>query len=374
MNRRTIHLVYAPGNHICAPFSITNEVAARLREHYEVIIHDFEGSDTILPKPGDVLLGHPHPKPGKTFANSFWQSGWSKRIPLIPFSFGLPSFQADFDGYLDPLVEHADCFLAICGTYWSQTLKESVFSHWESKYIQVDLAVRRDHYPVIKDRFNPAGSRRFVYIGTARDYKGTNFLAKLARHNRNLDIGWIGLAPAKYKNIQLHGQMDFAEPAAKELLKSYDFLLTCGRSDANPTTILEAAAWGMIPVCTPQSGYWHEDWFANIPLDDVKGASKILQALNVADQSKLMQMQQSGIAALDRHYNWDRFANQVIEAIESPAKPTLPPEEWQAARKKNQDRLRWFRVRRALQAKLVAIKYFYESAVYKIKLELGLPR
>jgi hypothetical protein len=40
MNRRTVHYVYVPGNHIRQPFSITNEVAARLREHYEVVIYD----------------------------------------------------------------------------------------------------------------------------------------------------------------------------------------------------------------------------------------------------------------------------------------------------------------------------------------------
>ena len=55
-------------------------------------------------------------------------------------------------------------------------------------------------------------------------------------------------------------------------------MITLGSADANPTTILEAMAWGLIPVCSVQSGYEGFSSIRNISIDCIvtKNAKKMI--------------------------------------------------------------------------------------------------
>ena len=59
-----IHFIYPfDAARFAAPWSIGNEVAAGLRAHGRVVQqYDWQDRSTIIPSPGDVLLGHPHPR------------------------------------------------------------------------------------------------------------------------------------------------------------------------------------------------------------------------------------------------------------------------------------------------------------------------
>ena len=307
----TVHFIYVKGDLISTPFAITNEVSRRLREHYDVVVYDWLDRSTITPQEGDILLGHPHPSPGTIFRNSFAKDGWSKRILLCPFAHALPKYVA----WLDQLVCECDRYLAICGRYWSDTVEQSICSHWAPRIEQVDLAVNREHFPFVKHRFSPAGKRRFLNIGSIADCKGTDVLEALAAKNPECEFGWIGGGRLSGSVIRTLGPQDFSTPEARELVAAYDFLIHCGRSDANPTTILEAAAWGLIPVCTPQSGYYGEPWIRNIPLNDLEKATEIIRELNAAPEDELVKLQAEGQSALSEHYYWDRFTEQVLRAL-----------------------------------------------------------
>ena len=103
-------------------------------------------------------------------------------------------------------------------------------------------------------------------------------------------------------------------------------MVTVGKADANPTTILESMSWGLLPVCTPQSGYAGIPSITNIALDDPDEAAAVLARLNSVPQERLLAMQAANWRLIDEHFNWDRFADQVIGAIESTASPPLDPE------------------------------------------------
>jgi glycogen synthase len=122
------------------------------------------------------------------------------------------------------------------------------------------------------------------------------------------------------------GQVDFGSKAGRDLIAGFDFMLTVGRADANPTTILEAMAWGLVPICTPTSGYRGIPSIPNVPLDDAAGAAAIVRGLLDTHESELVAMQAENWQMLDEHYTWDRFAAQVIAAIESNDSPALLPE------------------------------------------------
>ena len=318
----TIHFIYVKGDSIGTPFAITNELSARLSQKYPIIVYDWQEKTTIYPAPGDILLGHPHPIANTIYRRSFRQQGWSKRILLCPFAHAIPEYIA----FLDETVCEANCYLAICGEYWTDTIKDSIVSHWLNSIRRIDLAVRSDHFPFMKTSFNPPGQRLFVTVGRLGENKGSDYLACLARSAPDLSFSWIGGDKFTSSEVQGLGAFDFRERRALDILAKHDFIIQCGRSDANPTTLLEGASLGLIPVCTPQSGYYNTPWIINIPLDNIDKAIEILRGLNSAPECHLIDLQFKARADLENHFNWDRFAEQVIATIECPnAKGKIVP-------------------------------------------------
>jgi glycosyltransferase involved in cell wall biosynthesis len=359
---RTVHLVYVKGNGRHTPVAITNELARRLQAHYRVEVHDWASAEIIRPSAGDVLIGHPHPLAETVFRRSFSMPGWGKRLVMLPFRHG--PWLSEI-GWWDPLICRADWFLAICAPYWTDTMSRSWTSHWSYKTVQVDLAVDQDHFPFIKHQFNPPGRRKFLFIGSAFKHKGFEYLLEIVHANPQFDFGWIGWGDHTIEcpGMARYGKRDFSVPENLELVKSYDFMLTCGRSDANPTSILEAASWGLVPVCTPQSGYYNQNWIVNIPLDDVDGASTILRNLNAIPEGELREFQVRGRKALSKHYTWDRFAAQVRDCIEKPSPGVPSGVKWKVINGRNRNVLLLYGV----MARLTPIKVIIQQFVHFLR-------
>jgi hypothetical protein len=317
-----VHLVYPHLPRVSAPDSIGYQLGQRLEQHYSVKYYNFDEIRVIKPAPGDVLLGHPHPSPWTCFRRSLAQPGWRRRLSLAPYHHG-DDVQVAFE---DAIISGCDLHLAITGNFWFSSIETSAFAHWRPKMIHVDMAVDRRDFPALNRQFNPPGQRRFVYIGHSGWTKNTDYLSTIARAMPETPIDWIGRPLRAVPNVQSLGLKDFSTAEGRQVIAQYDFMITVGRADANPTTVLEAMAWGLIPVCTPQSGYVDRPGIVNVPLDNVPGAVNILRRLQNAPDSDLRAMQMANWQALDTHFNWDRFAGQVIDAIESEARPPLGPE------------------------------------------------
>ena len=309
----TVHLVYPHGERISAPDSIGRELGRRLERRYRVRYYDWDVPGVIKPERGDVLLGHPHPNRRTIFRQSVRQPGWRRRLMLAPFNHGDLQQVAFEDG----VVPHCDRFLAITGAYWFRTLPGSRCSHWLPRMTHIDLAVDRADYKPLRTRFSPIGSRRVVYLGSSVWFKNTPYLPEIADLLPGTDFGWIGGGPLSIRGFTPLGVLDFTTPEGRSSVAQYDIMLTVGTADANPTTILEAMAWGLIPVCTPQSGYERTPSLPNVPLADARAAADVVRGLLQASESELLAMQAANWKLLDEHYNWDRFAAQVIDAIEA---------------------------------------------------------
>jgi len=211
--------------------------------------------------------------------------------------------------------------------------------HFAPKVVHMDLAVNTAHFPRIKKSFNPPGRRKFVYIGARGHYKNIPYLNQVAGLMQGTDFGWFGPAKPKYQHLRPLGSVDFSLPEAQVAAAEFDFLITVGWADANPTTILEAMSWGLIPVCTRQSGYEGIKGIFNVPLNDPRGAVEVLKQMQSVEDGRLMELQRSNWDLLASYYNWDRFAGQVIDAIESDASPALKP-----CRMTDALTLAWFRI------------------------------
>jgi len=190
--------------------------------------------------------------------------------------------------------------------------------------VHLDMAVDRRDFPIVKNEFNEPGRRRLIYIGHDLWFKNTRYLSRIAGAMAETTISWLGGgARSSIPGLNPLGYLDFSHETAKRIIAEHDFMITVGKADCNPTTILEAMAWGLIPVCTPQSGYIGYPGITNVPLDDVTGAVRVLRDLQEWPDERLKEMQMVNWEALDRHFNWDRFAGQIREAIESKDSPRL---------------------------------------------------
>jgi len=91
-------------------------------------------------------------------------------------------------------------------------------------------------------------------------------------------------------------------------------MLTVGSADANPTTILEAMAWGLIPICTPTSGYMGIPSIPNVPVGNAATAAATVRRLLHVDESELVAMQTE---------NGD-CSRSTIRGIDSPVRLSRP--------------------------------------------------
>jgi glycosyltransferase involved in cell wall biosynthesis len=316
---RTVHFIYPHGPAISCPDAIGRHVAARLSERFAIRQYDWDDVRRIEPRAGDVLLGHPHPARGTIFRRSMRRQGWARIIAFSPFNHDLAQV-----GFLDPVVRRCDVFLAITGAYWFERPAPLV-AHWRPRMVHVDLAVDRQEFPQIKHRFAPPGARRVVYIGNATKPKNIGYLSEIARALPDTEFAWVG-SSRDAPPLNRLGSLDFGTDSARELISGYDFMLTVGRADANPATVLESMAWGLVPVCTPQSGYVGLPGVPNVPLDDLATAVAVLRDLQAQPVRHLQALQEKNFAALDQHFNWDRVADQVISAIEGDVSTDIGPD------------------------------------------------
>lgn len=317
---KTVHLIYPHGQRISCPDAIGRNLGLHLEKSYRVKYYSLESPETIYPGQDDILVGHAIPSPYSIFRRSLHQPGWSRVILITPFAHG----EARYYAFVDRFIAQCDLYLAITGNYWFQSVKESAFAHWLPKMVHLDLAVDRQDFPNLKQNFNPPGKRSFVYIGIYKPYKNLGYLSHISGRLPDMTFDWIGIGRS-YPNLKPLGSLDFSIPEAKEVVRKYDFMITVGNSDPNPTTILEAMSWGLIPVCTEQSGYTGFPGIINIPLDDLDKAINILRFLQECPESKLKELQQLNWQALENHFNWGRFTRQVQDAIECESSPCLLP-------------------------------------------------
>jgi hypothetical protein len=312
----TVHLVYPNGPQISCPHAIGRHLTARLSTRYQMRNYDYESPEAIEPRPGDVLIGHAHPRAKTVFRLSASRPGWRRKLLMAPFNHG-DMMQV---GFIDRVMGEVDLFLAITGAYWFASIEKSATAHWRPKMIHLDLAVDRNEFPRLRTGFNPPGERRFLYIGHRKWYKNIPYLSRIAFATKN-PISWIGPGKRAIPGLAKIGRQDFSTPEGRAAVAGHDFMITVGKADANPTTIVEAMGWGLIPVCTRESGYVNEPGIANVPLNDVREAVTVMDRLQAVPESELIAMRAANDRRIAEHYNWDRFALQAVDAIESDSSP-----------------------------------------------------
>ncbi len=189
--------------------------------------------------------------------------------------------------------------------------------------VRMDMAVNGDVYPFVRKSFNKQGQRQFAYMGSDRPEKGLYLLAEVFRRcNYQLHTyGNIAYAPlVRLPNVHHHGFATTVPLFGSQLCQRCDAFLNTSISDANPTTLLEASAWGLPAACTPQSGYYGDqrchDLFWGLNPADPEGIVNLLHHINSLSEDELMALTRHRRQVVEKHYSWKKFLNTIGETLD----------------------------------------------------------
>jgi hypothetical protein len=315
---RRVHLIYPMGQSIGCPDAIGRNLASHLGRQFEVQGHRWDRLGSLTPDAGAALLGHPHPNPFSLFRRSASRPGWGRVLMICPFNGDLRQV-----AWLDPVLALSDAYLAITGSFWMRAARREPFRAWLPRMRQLDLAVDRRDFPRVKRRFAGKGKRSFLFVGHSGWPKNTSYLSRLALAMPEWRFSWAGSGSEPVPGLRALGSLDFTKKESLAIVAEHDFMITLGTADANPATILEAMAWGLIPVCSPQSGYDSERGVINLPLNDLEKGLAVLRRLQQLPESRLKSLVRHNDLRLKSHFHWRRFAGDVAKAILDPA-PAAP--------------------------------------------------
>jgi len=296
-----------------APGSITANLYAYLRRFVPVRLYDWDEVGQIECGSSDIILGHPHLDPQTLIQQTI---GASPRCRLKALIFPMHHAMPAISQFTLPLIEKADRVFGIMGPFWRDTIEQSHFAPWKHKITPLDMAVDVQEYPFLKKSYNPPGRRGYLYIGGNRPEKGCAVFGMTMKHLGNFPRAWIGGGSEIPDVPRLVSYANLTPTFVASLAGKYDFFVNTSVSDANPTTILEAMAWGFPVACTPESGYYKMPVITTLSTTDIDGNVKKLLELQYAPEDRLQHIGSEGRRLVETHYTWERFCSSVWRELE----------------------------------------------------------
>lgn len=291
-----------------SPWTIGSNLRKKLLTQFNVVMHEWDANYTIAPSNNEILLGHPHPKANTVFRKSF-DGPWSHRFVICPFTTNPQQMY-----FVEPYARQANAFFAICGPTWAKKLPTSLYSHLSNRFIPTDMGIEPNNWPPLDREFSPPHQRRFAYIGSSLALKGTPFLEMISAQRDPNEFSWIGASNWIRTNTTKFPFTDLQTTEGRDLLSKFDFIFSPGKSDANPTVLLEAMSLGLIPVCTRESGYDDDNRFYVMNYGQIDSALNLCDELQVVPCEELEKRRNSNFLAL-REYSWAKFTDTVLSEI-----------------------------------------------------------
>jgi hypothetical protein len=242
-----------------SPYTIWWYVGNYLRTKAASIGYEFQyvNLDDTTPRTftaQDVAIGH-----------CWWESGFmdqaldadiKAKFILQPYSHRMVS-AGDVGMVLD-LFNKANHLFLITGEAWFDTMESTPYAALKANATRLDMAIDTRYHPHLKTGFNPIGKRAVCVIGNDTPTKGYRHVAALAIQ-AGFRLGHFGSArPETFADVPcmtLHGGYIFAPDIIAAVCQQYDALICLPDADANPTVLLEAAAWGLTVFASRNAGY-----------------------------------------------------------------------------------------------------------------------
>ena len=320
-NRPRIHYAYSgdPRNDAAlrAPATITNRIFRFLEQRADVVFYDFADTTTVPDvRPGDIVLGHPHPHPD-SIMRRLLKAGCAGRHLIFPFHTRIPEIAR----FVKEMAVDAQKLFLVSGPYWTDSVARTEYAEWQEKIVRLDNSIDLDFFALRKTTFNAEGSRGLLVLGRSGPEKGATELFQQLRHvpGRLLVAGEFSeedLAILKGRpDTEFLGVLDWRdEPLVQRVVAACDFFINFSVSDASPTTLFEAMALGLIPVTTPQCGYTYPSLIP-LSLADAEHNLITLHNLQILPEARLVALQKSNRELVVRNHNWPRFLGALWEGL-----------------------------------------------------------
>jgi hypothetical protein len=309
---KEVHLVYPCDNPATTPGAIGWHVREALeRVGYSVTTHDWEGSYKIRPTPGAILLGHPHPSPMTVYRRSVKDAAWGRRIAMLPLNGDIFQFAFAYKS-----IARSDETLGIMGPEWAGYLDlDPQMRAVRHKITPVDLAIDASLFPLLPNRAPHPRQRRVIYIGHTGNYKSPEYLEAIRKRLPDVEFGWLGRGSRQLAGFTPLGYVQSDSQAGRDVLADYHFLLSVGHADANPTTVLESLAVGIIPLTTRGSGWGEHQGVVRIPSGDPHQAAMAIRRMVNLDGVELQTRMAANRELVEQQFSWSRFTDVVLNSV-----------------------------------------------------------
>jgi glycosyltransferase involved in cell wall biosynthesis len=308
-----------------SPYENTKNIYLSLKEKWDTRLFHLEEDIHLQFRPEDIFIGHPF----FPIKNNEWgiteNAIVGEKRPRVKalitplhcdYSTSTQHINKAFLDHVEMLSKHCDVLFTFMGEYWWDKWKESIYSDMQKKMIRMDMAIDIKYFPKIKKEFNKPGQRKFLYIGKNDPTKGITFLSDVAKSYQKGAFGWIGGGSEIDGITRIDGYRDLTPEFMEKIALEYDFFISPSVADANPTTILEAMAWGFPVLATKQSGYYESKAITNIFLNDVEKTQAVLDKFQNMDESELKERTDFGRTIVEEKYNWSCVTETIVNEVE----------------------------------------------------------
>lgn len=310
-----------------SPYHHTWHVGRMLRQQAQGKGWGFEYRNLFDERPveiglEDIVIGHAW-FTGNSFMEQASQQPCRARFIMQPYTEKMVGDEA-----LESLHfqwSAADWLFLNTGSYWFDRMPESDYARYADKATRVDNVVNPALHPHSKRQWHEAGKRVGLCIGYNNPVKGVDLVADLAR-TAGFKLVTLGLSDTTLfqhvPQLVMMDGMNFTPENITWLCQEVDFFLTMGRFDANPTTLLETSCWGLLACCTEQCGYYANQPFIELRLDDMVHNWDVIDWIQHAPQAELSDranvIRQQVIAGHSIQTRLDTMWNKICEVLGEP--------------------------------------------------------
>lgn len=307
-------------NHpVRSPHSITFHLLQALRTRYRVKLYSMYEKGKITLKPGDFMIGSPVPvghfssaprsggdDPTSIVSRTIRENSEGKTFLLMPYA-----REEGYSSWVRTLAGEADGLMLVCSDLWTRDTKDTPLGDLTLyDWMRIPMCIDPKDYPLVKETFNPPGTRKILYIGHDAWYKNVPELERIATALPQYSFGHLGSGSVSgWKNIASFATL--TPEFMKEIAREYDLFVTVSTADPQATTILEQMCFGMPIACTPETGYEYPS-IVRLSTTDTAHNVKQLELLQHMPEEQLRALVRQNRETAIHSHHWNQFTDPIL--------------------------------------------------------------
>lgn len=289
---------YALSAHLCSALAQTGA---------KVFAHNMDETAALEQvRPDHVLIGHVGP-----WVKAAHDRGCEKIVLFNPANRWYPTRQNSYfeaNATIEQQVDLAKMVIAQSGSIWRTTGEYPSPEKWR----WVDLGIDTWQFPLQKHAYAPPGQRTFLFFHLYDEaQKGADVAERIIAALPGTSFWWIAGKRVRKSNVKYVRHLSNTSLRFRRTVSKCDFILTPSREDAQPGSLLEASALGLLPMATYESGYSLSHPYLIVPntCENWIEAIALVQELPTKVLMSAQEVIQQYVRVL---HSWQRIENDLI--------------------------------------------------------------